>query len=224
MITINDNIRYIPAAHDPLSADVVFIETPEHMYIFDVGSNEQSAQAIESVKKDKTVVLSHFHQDHIKNIEKITYQNLYVSKQAFKYTHKGTVINETTELDQSSQIRLFLLPSTHAKGCIMLCYKEEYAFLGDALYPAAVKGKTVYNCQLLKQTIDILKDLKPGVDFENEKNLIDDRILDSLDVMNLTVELNDEFDIEITPLDILPENFQSIETIYQLITRLQEDN
>lgn len=160
MITINDNIRYIPAAHDPLSADVVFIETPEHMYIFDVGSNEQSAQANESVKKDKTVVLSHFHQDHIKNIEKITYQNLYVSKQTFKYTHKGTVINETTELDQSSQIRLFLLPSTHAKGCIMLCYKEEYAFLGDALYPAAVKGKTVYNCQLLKQTIDILKDLK----------------------------------------------------------------
>ena len=36
--------------------------------------------------------------------------------------------------------------------------------------------------------------------------------------------LNDEFDIEITPLDILPENFQSIEIIYQLITRLQEDN
>ena len=76
----------------------------------------------------------------------------------------------------------------------------------------------------MKELLDILKDLKPGVDFENEKNLIDDRILDSLDVMNLTVELNDEFDIEITPLDILPENFQSIETIYQLITRLQEDN
>ena len=76
----------------------------------------------------------------------------------------------------------------------------------------------------MNELLDILKDLKPGVDFENEKNLIDDRILDSLDVMNLTVELNDEFDIEITPLDRLPENFQSIETIYQLITRLQEDN
>ncbi len=76
----------------------------------------------------------------------------------------------------------------------------------------------------MNELLDILKDLKPGVDFENEKNLIDDRILDSLDVMNLTVELNDAFDIEITPLDILPENFQSIETIYQLITRLQEDN
>lgn len=76
----------------------------------------------------------------------------------------------------------------------------------------------------MNELLDILKDLKPGVDFEKEKNLIDDRILDSLDVMNLTVELNDEFDIEITPLDILPENFQSIETIYQLITRLQDDN
>lgn len=76
----------------------------------------------------------------------------------------------------------------------------------------------------MNELLDILKDLKPGVDFENEKNLIDDKILDSLDVMNLTVELNDEFDIEITPLDILPENFQSVDTIYQLIQRLQEEN
>ena len=66
----------------------------------------------------------------------------------------------------------------------------------------------------MEELLDILKGLKPGVDFENEK---------TLDVMNLTVELNDEFDIEITPLDILPENFQSIEAMYALITRLQED-
>lgn len=76
----------------------------------------------------------------------------------------------------------------------------------------------------MEELLDILKDLKPGVDFENEKNLIEDRILDSLDVMNLTVELNDEFDIEITPLDILPENFKSVETMYALITRLQDED
>ncbi len=75
----------------------------------------------------------------------------------------------------------------------------------------------------VEELLDILKGLKPGVDFENEKSLIDDRILDSLDVMNLTVELNDEFDIEITPLDILPENFQSVEAMYALITRLQDE-
>ncbi len=75
----------------------------------------------------------------------------------------------------------------------------------------------------MEELLDILKDMKPGVQFENEANLIDDGILDSLDVMNLSVILNDEYDIEITPLDIIPENFKSIESIYALITRLQED-
>ena len=66
----------------------------------------------------------------------------------------------------------------------------------------------------MEELLDILKDMKPGVQFENEANLIDDGILDSLDVMNLSVILNDEYDIEITPLDIIPENFKSIESIY----------
>ena len=76
----------------------------------------------------------------------------------------------------------------------------------------------------MNELLDVLNDLKPGIDFENEKNLIDNRVLDSLDVMNLVVELNDEFDIEITPLDILPENFQSVEAMYALITRLQDED
>lgn len=75
----------------------------------------------------------------------------------------------------------------------------------------------------MEELLDILSGLKPGIDFKNEKNLIEDHILDSLDVMNLTVELNDEFDIEITPLDILPENFQSVDAMYALITRLQDE-
>lgn len=76
----------------------------------------------------------------------------------------------------------------------------------------------------MEELLDILNGLKPGVDFLKEKNLIEDRVLDSLDVMNLTVELNDEFDIEITPLDILPENFKSVEAMYALITRLQDED
>ena len=76
----------------------------------------------------------------------------------------------------------------------------------------------------MNELLEVLNDLKPGIDFENEKNLIDNRVLDSLDVMNLVVELNDEFDIEITPLDILPENFQSVEAMYALITRLQDED
>ena len=41
--------------------------------------------------------------------------------------------------------------------------------------------------------------------------------------MNLSVELNDEFDIEITPLDVVPENFNSVEAITALVERLADE-
>ncbi len=74
-----------------------------------------------------------------------------------------------------------------------------------------------------EQIIDILKELKPGVSIDESKKLIEDCILDSLDVMNLSIELNDEFDIEITPLDIVPENFNSVSAIAGLVQRLVDE-
>ena len=68
----------------------------------------------------------------------------------------------------------------------------------------------------MEELIEILKDVKPGIDFENEKNLISEEILDSFDIVTLVTKLNDEFDIEITPSDLIPENFESAEEIYKL--------
>ncbi len=75
----------------------------------------------------------------------------------------------------------------------------------------------------MEEVIKILAFIKPGVNFESEDNLIEDEILDSFDIVNLVARLNDEFDIEITPADLLPENFKSAETIYELAKKLQED-
>ncbi|EMD17388.1 acyl carrier protein [Eggerthia catenaformis OT 569 = DSM 20559] len=74
-----------------------------------------------------------------------------------------------------------------------------------------------------EQVLKILQELKPGVDFTSSTSLVDDGLLDSLDVMNLSVELNDEFDIEITPLDVVPENFNSVEAITALVERLADE-
>ncbi|MGP1370063.1 MAG: acyl carrier protein [Eggerthia catenaformis] len=74
-----------------------------------------------------------------------------------------------------------------------------------------------------EQVLEILQELKPGVDFTSSTSLVDDGLLDSLDVMNLSVELNDEFDIEITPLDVVPENFNSVEAITALVERLADE-
>ncbi len=75
----------------------------------------------------------------------------------------------------------------------------------------------------MEQLIKILEDIKPGVDYKIETDLIGNKVLDSLKIVQLVGELNDEFDIEITPIDIVPENFKSAETIYAMIKRLEDE-
>ena len=75
----------------------------------------------------------------------------------------------------------------------------------------------------MEELLELLEGVKPGVDFKNEKDLIRTGILDSISIVEIVGELNDEFDIEISPIDIVPENFKNVDTIYALVQRLQED-
>ena len=75
----------------------------------------------------------------------------------------------------------------------------------------------------MEELISILKDLHPDVDFTAETDLIGDEILDSLDIVTLITEINDTFDVSIPAEEIVPENFASAESIYALITRLDEE-
>ena len=75
----------------------------------------------------------------------------------------------------------------------------------------------------MEELIDILEEIKPGVDWEKETDLIGDHILDSLKIVQLVGALNDEFDIEITPIDIVPENFKTVKTIYAMVKRLEDE-
>ncbi len=69
----------------------------------------------------------------------------------------------------------------------------------------------------------ILQDIRSDVDFENEKKLIDDSILDSFDIISIVSEFNDAFDVNINVMDLEPVNFNSIEGMQELITKLQEE-
>ena len=71
--------------------------------------------------------------------------------------------------------------------------------------------------------LEILEEIAPDVDFENETALIDDGLLESFDIVNLVSELSDEVDIEIRPKDLVAENFNSVDAMVKMITRLQED-
>lgn len=75
----------------------------------------------------------------------------------------------------------------------------------------------------MDELLEILEEMKPGVDFTTETQLIDDKIFDSLGIMALVAKLSDEFDVDITPLMIVPENFQSAEAMWAMIEKLQEE-
>lgn len=75
----------------------------------------------------------------------------------------------------------------------------------------------------MEKLIEILKELKPGIDFNENTKLIENKIFDSLGMISLVAELSDEFDIEITAVDIIPENFETVKSIYDMIERLSEE-
>lgn len=64
---------------------------------------------------------------------------------------------------------------------------------------------------------EILMDLRPDVDFDQEDKLIDGHILESADIIALVAELGDEFDIMVKPKHMVAENFNSLDAIAALV-------
>lgn len=76
----------------------------------------------------------------------------------------------------------------------------------------------------MEELLRILSDLHPDVDFETEKNLIDDRILDSFDIVTLVTEIQDVYDVTIDAKSITAENFNSAEALYRMIQKLENED
>jgi len=75
----------------------------------------------------------------------------------------------------------------------------------------------------MEELLEILQGIKPEVDFENEKALIEDGVLDSFDIISMVNALNEHFEIEITVAELLPENFNDIEAIWKLVQEMKEN-
>ncbi len=72
--------------------------------------------------------------------------------------------------------------------------------------------------------IEILEDIQPGVDYETCEDLVDGHHLDSLMILSLIAEIEDEFDVVIPTVEIIPQNFNSAKSLWKLIERLQEED
>ncbi len=76
----------------------------------------------------------------------------------------------------------------------------------------------------MERLIEILEDIQPQADYETCTTLIDDHILDSMSIIALVAELEEEFDVTIPTVEIVPANFNSAQAMYDMITRLQEED
>lgn len=74
----------------------------------------------------------------------------------------------------------------------------------------------------MDEMLEILKGIRPDVDFENEKELIDASVLDSFDIIAIVSEFDEAFDIDIDAADLEPENFNTIEAMWELIQEMQQ--
>ena len=72
-----------------------------------------------------------------------------------------------------------------------------------------------------EEILEILTDLMPNVDFENATTLADDGIIDSINVVNIVTELAIAFDVEVPFEALVNENFNSVDSIVNLVKKLQ---
>ena len=178
-------------SYDPLSADVIAVRGDSAWWIFDVGACDEAAQFINDLprnlvddvanlaKRDndvrlaKNVIISHFHRDHLLNVQRmcdgeisLDIDALYVGAYASKTFGEiegvaKNVVMEPLSFDDGVHIEILPMPNSHAKGSLALIV-DDYVFLGDATYPMVGHGAPdVYNVQILGEQIKLLKSLKP---------------------------------------------------------------
>lgn len=158
IIKINDRISYIKATENPLSADVGIVEGDEFIWLFDIGADESVPISLNKIQKPKNAVISHFHPDHMGNLEHVEFEKIYLGANTFKYAKRGTVVEKEIFIDDGIKIHIFPLPSSHAKGSLGL-ETGDYAFLGDGTYATMKQGRICYNASVLKEEIAVLKNL-----------------------------------------------------------------
>lgn len=118
---------------------------------------------------------------------------------------KGSIVRVWTGENNTAAIRTY----------------SRFGFTEDGMKSVVfLKNSEVKNMDdKLEKLVAILHDEVPGVDFMKEKNLVDDEILTSLDIIGIVTSISLNFNIDLDVDDIVPENFNSIDDMLEMINR-----
>lgn len=76
----------------------------------------------------------------------------------------------------------------------------------------------------MNELLEILNELHPDIDFETQENLIDDKILDSFDIVSIISEISEQFDVTVSAEYITPENFNSARAMWEMIQNIEDED
>ena len=154
MEDLNEYIKYIKASENPLSAKVFIIKGKDNNYIFDVGANKLSRDIIKDIK-NKIIIISHFHTDHMENMKYFNNEKIYIGDYTYKILGYGNVVNDIFEINDGINLKIIHIPNSHAKGSLCLIVNDEYLLIGDSLDG----NRNGLNVSLLYDEIKLLKSL-----------------------------------------------------------------
>ena len=72
----------------------------------------------------------------------------------------------------------------------------------------------------MERLLNLLKEIKRDVDFENAVELVDNGILDSLDIVNIISAIEETYGVEVNPDEIDPDNFQCVNAMCEMIRNI----
>jgi len=72
--------------------------------------------------------------------------------------------------------------------------------------------------------LEILQEMHDDVDFSTHEKLIDDKVIDSFDIITLIAEIDDRIGVTIPAEELIPENFNSYKAMCALIDRLEDED
>lgn len=74
----------------------------------------------------------------------------------------------------------------------------------------------------MEELLELLKEVNPNIDYENETALMSGKVIDSIDMTTILAEIEDHFDIEINMEYISPKYFDTVAAMWDMIQELKD--
>ena len=71
----------------------------------------------------------------------------------------------------------------------------------------------------MEKLLTVLSEVRADIDYREADDLIDGGYFESIDIISCIAAIEDAFDISIEPYDITPENFNSAEAMWKMISQ-----